>query len=251
MQDSKATLITYFETGDTPTGAQFTNLIDSYPNIVDNNQLDGVDDAVVPVYPPTQGTATGISALYNIVPSVAMATAAVVLPTAAPGKRCYISNTSTESITVFPASGNKFKLLTTDTGYLVYPGETFMFYGTSTTEWTWRSDAPMNGTVFEYAGVVTQSSTSAPTDVQSVNTYPAALSWSYQSTGIYRLNGTGLFTDTKTYVNGPNINSLGSQFGFSPSSSEDYVIFISESDSNSKTNGLYNGVPITVWTYRI
>lgn len=250
-KQTKTVLKTYFETGDTPTQQEFYNFIESYPNLTDNSQLDGIDSAVVPVYPPTQGTAYGISAKYNFVPSVGTATAAVVLPSGSPGNGCFFTNNGSSTVTVYPAVDDKFELLAVDTGYLVYPGETFFFYCRSSGVWQWFTPDPQNGLAFEYSACLTQTSTNAPTDTVSRDTLPVSPVWSRFSTGIYRFTSAGFWTAGKTFLYGPGGDSVGNTWGLLASGSEDYIIVRSFNTGGSNADSLLSNTPFTFLLSRI
>lgn len=51
-----------------------------------------------------------------------------------------------------------------------------------------------------WRGLVSQTGTSAPTAIELENTLGGAITFTYISTGIYTIEGTGLFTTNKTFV---------------------------------------------------
>ncbi len=51
-----------------------------------------------------------------------------------------------------------------------------------------------------WRGLITQTGTSAPTAIELENTLGGTISFTYISTGIYTIEGTGLFTTNKTFV---------------------------------------------------
>lgn len=197
---TKPILKTYFETNDIPTQGQYADFIDSYPNVVDENQAVGIDSAVVPVYPPTQGTAYGISARYNFISSVGTNTAAIILPPATVGKMITVGSAVSNSVTVYPASGEKFDVIATNTGYLMYQRESITFMCLIAGEWTWISNAPENGHYFVYEALVSQSSTNAPTATVVRSNYPGTMTYGYSVTGQYTLTNTGNFPLATTLI---------------------------------------------------
>jgi hypothetical protein len=81
----------------------------------------------------TQGTATSISKEINIVSTVASG-AGVILPAVA-GAVITITNTSANSLLVYPASGASINSLAANTGFTQGAGATLQFIAPTTTQW--------------------------------------------------------------------------------------------------------------------
>jgi len=82
----------------------------------------------------TQGTATAISKEINIVSTVASG-AGVVLPTAVAGMAITITNTSANSLLVYPATGAQINSLGTNIGFTQVSGATLQFVAPTSTQW--------------------------------------------------------------------------------------------------------------------
>ena len=82
----------------------------------------------------TQGTATAISKEINVVSTVASG-AGVVLPTAVAGMAITITNTSANSLLVYPATSGIINSLSANAGYTQPAGATLQFVAPTTTQW--------------------------------------------------------------------------------------------------------------------
>ena len=82
----------------------------------------------------TQGTATAISKEINVVSTVASG-AGVVLPTAVAGMAITITNTSANSLLVYPATSGIINSLSANVGYTQPAGATLQFVAPTTTQW--------------------------------------------------------------------------------------------------------------------
>lgn len=102
---ASATIKTWFETGDVPTQQQFADFITSFPNLVDNNALDGLDLTITAFAGGGQASATQLTKRFNIVTTVATAGDSVKLPAATVGKQLFFYQTTTNSIDIFPQTG--------------------------------------------------------------------------------------------------------------------------------------------------
>lgn len=82
----------------------------------------------------TQGTATALTKDMNIVSTVSSGQG-VVLPTAVAGMMITITNTSANSVIVYPASGAQINSLGTNNGLTHTAGATLMFIAPTSTQW--------------------------------------------------------------------------------------------------------------------
>lgn len=81
-----------------------------------------------------QASATALGNTINIVTTVNSGTG-VRLPTPVAGMTIYITNTSANSVNVFPASGGKINSLATNGNYAHVAGATLHYLAASTTQW--------------------------------------------------------------------------------------------------------------------
>ena len=82
----------------------------------------------------TQGTGTALASTINIVSTVASG-AGVVLPTAVAGMTVYITNTSANSLLVYPASGATINELSTNAALTQVTKATLHYVAASSTQW--------------------------------------------------------------------------------------------------------------------
>jgi hypothetical protein len=82
----------------------------------------------------TQGTATALTKEINLVSTVSSGQG-VVLPTAVAGMVIHITNTSANSLIVYPASGGAVNSLSTNAGYTQGAGATITYIAPTTTQW--------------------------------------------------------------------------------------------------------------------
>jgi hypothetical protein len=82
----------------------------------------------------TQGTATALTKEMNIVSTVSSGQG-VVLPTAVAGMMLTITNTSANSLLVYPASGAAINSLASNAGYILQASGTLQFIAPTTTQW--------------------------------------------------------------------------------------------------------------------
>ena len=87
----------------------------------------------------TQGTATALTATYNLV-TTATANQGVLLPDAVSGKRCTIVNLSTADIKVYPSTSENIDLLANNVAKTLPAGASLSLIASSGT--TWRSLLP-------------------------------------------------------------------------------------------------------------
>ena len=82
----------------------------------------------------TQGTATAITKEINVVSTVASG-AGVILPTAVAGMAITITNTSANSLLVYPATNGIINSLSANAAYTQASGSTLQFVAPTTTQW--------------------------------------------------------------------------------------------------------------------
>lgn len=131
-----ATIKTWFETGDIPSQDQFDDFITSYQNLVDNNLLDGINSAVTAVYPASQSTATLLSNRMNIVTTAPTGTCGVKLPTASAGRIMIVVNSSSNTVNVYPQSGEYIIPVSVDSPAPVTALESIILIGNGSGRWT-------------------------------------------------------------------------------------------------------------------
>jgi hypothetical protein len=81
-----------------------------------------------------QGNATAITKQINIVSTVSSGTG-VVLPTAVAGMTIYITNTTANSLLVYPASGAAINALSTNIGLTQAANSTIHYIAPTSTQW--------------------------------------------------------------------------------------------------------------------
>jgi hypothetical protein len=81
-----------------------------------------------------QGNATALTKEINVVSTVASG-AGVVLPTAVAGMVLTITNTSANSLLVYPATGGVINALATNAGYTQPSSATLQFIAPTATQW--------------------------------------------------------------------------------------------------------------------
>jgi hypothetical protein len=82
----------------------------------------------------TQGTATALTKEMNIVSTVSSGQG-VVLPTAVAGMMLTITNTSANSLLVYPATGGVINSLAANAGYTLQASGTLQFIAPTATQW--------------------------------------------------------------------------------------------------------------------
>jgi len=83
----------------------------------------------------TQGTATALTKEINVVSTVATGANGVVLPTAVAGMVLTITNTSANSVLVYPASGAAINSLAANAAYTQVSNATLQFVAPTSTQW--------------------------------------------------------------------------------------------------------------------
>jgi len=82
----------------------------------------------------TQGTATALTKDINVVSTVS-AGQGVVLPTAVAGMMISVTNTSANSVLVYPATGGAINTLATNAGFTHTAGATLLYIAPTSTQW--------------------------------------------------------------------------------------------------------------------
>ena len=104
-QKTVAQLNAIWITGYTPTQSDFQNLFASYPNILDNGFLDGIDAAVTAHAGGGQGSAYQITKRVTVIATVATIADSVKLPVGAVGAQSIFFNKAANAVAVYPSTG--------------------------------------------------------------------------------------------------------------------------------------------------
>ena len=101
-EESRITLKAYLETDDVPTETQFSTIIDSVSNIVDDGLLQEVDNNIVAHIGGGQADATLLYAKINRISSCFSNFDSVKLPSALKGNIIHVYNSTAATLGVFP-----------------------------------------------------------------------------------------------------------------------------------------------------
>lgn len=104
---TRTVLKTYTETGDIPTEAQFTDIIDSCVNINDDGILVSGEDAIVAFAGGGQANATQLTKKVNHVTVVAAPNDSTKLPVGVPGMSLMFWNDGVNICDIYPAAGGE------------------------------------------------------------------------------------------------------------------------------------------------
>lgn len=104
-EKTKAELKTYFETDDKPTESEFSDLVDSVPNIKDNGILVGGEDDIAAHAGGGQANAYQLTKKINKVKTCASDDDSIKLPESVAGMECVIWNNVNKYLRVFPYLG--------------------------------------------------------------------------------------------------------------------------------------------------
>lgn len=124
---NRATLKSYFETGDFPTQAQFEDLIDSMPNIVDNDVLLESDPTITAHAGGGQANAYQLTKLVNNVSVCASPNDSVKVPASGAGAFFFISNATANTVQIFPQSGGSIDALGANNPFNLATGKKAVF----------------------------------------------------------------------------------------------------------------------------
>lgn len=106
-QKTRTELDAYFNTGDTPTEAQFQDLIDSVPNFQDDNDHYGKDINITAFNGGGQANAYQLANHVNIVTVVANPGDSVKLPTGNIVRAYFINNSGACAMNIYPPVGGQ------------------------------------------------------------------------------------------------------------------------------------------------
>ena len=126
-EKTRAELEAYFETDDTPSSAQFTDVFDSFINIQDDNYLVGGDPAITAYAGGGQANAYQLTKLVNGVTTVATGGDSVKCPAIAAGRFFAIVNAGANSLDLFPQSGEQIYGQAVDAAQAIAVGEKWLF----------------------------------------------------------------------------------------------------------------------------
>lgn len=126
-EETRAQLKTYVETGDIPTSAQMDSIIDSAPNIVDNNILLDGNNSITAFAGGGQANATPLTVLVNAVATCASAGDSVLAPVIGAGKWFAIVNATANSCNLFPRVGDEINNLGINNPQALASGEIWLF----------------------------------------------------------------------------------------------------------------------------
>jgi len=129
---SRATLNSYLETGDVPDQAQMIDLVDSFPNIVDDNIPIGGNPAVTAFGGGGQANATVLTALFNTITVCAAPGDSVRVPDPGAGMWVGVVNATPNSFDMFPQVGGQIMALGVNVAQPVASGERWLFASTGT-----------------------------------------------------------------------------------------------------------------------
>ena len=106
-----------------------------------------------------------------------------------------------------------------------------------------------------YVGLLTQTSSNAPTATELENTFGISATFSYDSSGFYRLYMSGQFTSSKTvvFIGSPDQGGIGGDFGHFVAVRQDlntiYLQTFDVSGSATPTDNLLLNTPIEIRVY--
>lgn len=126
-EQDRATLKSYLETGDFPTQAQFGDLIDSMPNIVDNDILLESDPAITAHSGGGQANAYQLTKLVNNISVCAAPNDSVKVPASGAGAFFFISNATANTVHIYPQSGGTIDALGANNPYSLATGKKAAF----------------------------------------------------------------------------------------------------------------------------
>ena len=197
---NRAGLKTFFETGDTPSEAQFGDLIDSSVNITENGYFDGVTSAVAGVVPSNQGTAVGISKRFSKVITGGAGASGVILPTVRQGGMLVISNASGYPVDIYPKAGETIEPYAVNIPLQIQDKEVVILIGSGGSFWKVIRSVPGNGPIMSYKALVSQAGVAAPTVTVLQNNLTTTPAFTYVGVGNYTITAAGLFTAGKVFA---------------------------------------------------
>jgi len=134
-KQTRATLKTYFETGDFPTQAQFEDFIDSCVNISDDAVLTGSEASITAHAGGGQANAYQLSKLVNNIAVCASPNDSVKLPTSYAGMWICMSNATANTVQVYPQSGGNIDALGVNNPFNLTTGKKAFFASVGGNYW--------------------------------------------------------------------------------------------------------------------
>jgi len=126
-QETRATLAAYFLTGSIPTEAEFANLIESSPNIVDDGVTLSGESGVTAHAGGGQANAVVLSKKYTGITVVAAGGDSIKFPTGVCGMTMVLINAGANACDLFPAVGEQIMALGVNTAQSIAVGEVWYF----------------------------------------------------------------------------------------------------------------------------
>lgn len=102
---ASAAIKLWFETGDIPTQQQFADFITSFPNLVDNNQLDNIETGITAHAGGGQGSAYQLTKRFSSIDTVATALDSAKLPAGGTSKVAVVRNSAANAVNIYPTTG--------------------------------------------------------------------------------------------------------------------------------------------------
>jgi len=120
---TRAELEGYFETDDTPSSPEFTDFIDSVPNIEDDGVLLGGDPAITAHAGGGQANAYQLTKFSNGVTTCASVGDSIKCPSIVAGRFFNVVNATANSCNLYPQSGDQINSLGVDNPLAIAAGE--------------------------------------------------------------------------------------------------------------------------------
>lgn len=243
------TLQSYFETGDIPTEEQFANLMQSFQNIVDGNQLKDFNTNITAVTPPDQNTAPILSNLVNAVSSFAGFSGGVRMPSAVAGRILYLSSKQAGFLTVFPADGENFINMDANEPLTMLVNEMAMFICFNDGIWTYQVTKAVDTTLKQILLNLTQFGEDAPTGSYINNSSNKSVSFSRIDFGIYNLFIPQGFVFDKTFISNQSGRTSTGWFLCSIIDEFNIQIFSFNDSTNDPSDNVLNNSQIGIQFY--
>lgn len=125
----------YLETDDMPSQAEFIDIVDSSPNIIDDGIMIGGDTAITAFNGGGLANATLLVNSVNKVSTCVAGGDSIKLPVAVAGNILIVHNDTATSCDLFPNAGQEIMSLGVDTAQAIAAGECFM-YASSGINWS-------------------------------------------------------------------------------------------------------------------
>jgi len=134
-EKDRADLEAYFETGDTPTEAEFAELIESVPNFQDDAILFDFEFDIIAYSGGGQANAFVLTARNSTILTVAAPGDSVKFGTTTRALAVMVANISANSCDVFPPSGHQINSLGADTAYPLIGSRSAEFFYMGDSRW--------------------------------------------------------------------------------------------------------------------